>query len=145
MRTRSLTLAALAVALAVTAAGCGNKCNDQTPPVAGAQNCTVAPGSSVTVQVRVCPKCDQGTPTCLVHLENVAASQISLEPVSEVCDANSGCPLVDPATCQTSPLNCSFTAPAATGDYNVVVVTESAPEQRTLRVAATGPYSCSFP
>lgn len=144
MRTRSLTLAAaFALGLGIAAAGCGNKCNDQTPPVAGAPNCQAVAGSPVTVPLRVCPKCDQGTPECLVHLDNVAQGQITLEPVAEVCDPNSSCPIIDPASCQFAPVSCTFTAPAA-GSYNVVVVTPEGPDNRTLTVAAAGSSSCTF-
>lgn len=144
MRNRSLMLAALALALGVAAAGCGKTCNDQTPTVSGAQNCQAVAGSPVTMQLHVCPKCDQGTPECLVHLDNVGSGQISLEPVAEVCDPNSSCPLVDPASCPFAALNCTFTAPATPGPYTVVVVTPEGPDQRTLTVVASGSTSCGF-
>ena len=144
MRTRSLVLVAFALALGVAAVGCGKNCNDQTPPVSGAPNCQAAAGSAVTIPLRICPKCDQGTPECLVHLENVGGGQISLEPVASVCDPNSSCPIVDPASCLFAPVSCTFTAPAV-GSYNVVVVTPEGAAQRTLTVVASGSTSCSFP
>ena len=146
MRIRTATLAA---ALGLAAAGCGDNptCNDQTPPVKNVQNCTVAEGAPVTVQIQTCPRCDQSSPRCLVHLENVGSHSIQLEALSEVCDASSSCPIVDPLTCPASPLSCTFTAPAASGSpYDVVVVTPDASTiNRTLTVVASGPLSCGFP
>lgn len=148
MRTRIATLA-LSAAAALAAAGCGSKCNDQTPPVSSVptSTCTALTGTPVTMPIHVCPKCDQGSPSCLVHTENVGQGQITLEPVSEVCDPNSSCPLVDtstPDSCPFATLNCQFTAPAV-GEYTIVVVTPSAPENRHLTVVASGSTSCGFP
>jgi hypothetical protein len=137
---RSLTLAA-AVATALAAAGCGSKsCNDQTPPVTQVPtaSCAAQTGAQVTVPMHVCPKCDQATPTCLVHAENAAAGLITLEPVSEVCDPNSSCPLVDPNSCPFATLNCQFTAPAAPGNVTVTIVTPGTPETFQLAVSAGG-------
>ena len=95
--------------------------------------------------LHVCPRCDQASPQCLVHMENVGGGQIALEPVSEVCDANSSCPIVDPASCQFAALNCTFTAPSTPGPYTVVVATPSGSISRNLTVVAAGPASCAFP
>jgi hypothetical protein len=143
MRTRTLVLAA-ASALALAAAGCGdNKCKDETPAVSQVPaSCTAVAGSTVTMPVHVCPKCDQGTPTCDAHPLN--GGQIVLEPISQVCDPNSSCPLVDPASCPFATMSCSFPAPAV-GSYNLVVVTPEGTIQRPLTVVASGPTSCGFP
>jgi hypothetical protein len=123
-----------AAALAVLATGCpGKNCGDQTPPVSQAPaSCSAQAGAQVTVPLHVCPKCDQASPTCLVRTD-VAGGVITLEPVSEVCDPSSSCPLVDPASCPFATLNCAFTAPPASG-YSVTVVTPSAPIQFPLTV-----------
>ena len=142
MPTRSLAIAA-ALAVAVLAAGCGNKCNDQTPPVSAVPaSCTAVAGSQVSMPVHVCPKCDQGTPTCDAHPLN--GGQIVLEPVSEVCDPNSSCPLVDPASCPFATMSCTFTAPANPDTYQLVVVTPEGQITRTLTVVASGATSCGF-
>lgn len=130
---RALTLAA-ALAAVLTATGCpGKNCNDATPPVSGVPtSCSAAAGTQVTVPIRVCPKCDQATPTCLVHAENAAGGRVTLEPVSEVCDPNSSCPIQ--GTCLTAPLNCTFTMPS--GPVIVTVVTPENPME--FQVALTG-------
>jgi hypothetical protein len=146
--TSTLGLAALA-ALSL-AAGCGSpaaQCGDQTPPVSAAPaSCTAVTGTRVTVPVRVCPRCDQATPTCLVHAENASGGQITLEPVAEVCEPGS-CPTVDPATCQFQALGCVFTAPAP-GTYQLIVATPGNPLETPLTVVgstASPPNpQCSF-
>jgi hypothetical protein len=142
MRTGTVTVAA--GALALVAAGCGQKCSDQTPPLKAAPSCEVLASAPVTVPLAVCPRCDQGSPRCLVHLEQASQGQITLEPVSEVCDPSSSCPTVDPTSCPATPLACSFTAPAAPASYQLIVATPSGVEERTLTVIASGtPAGCS--
>jgi hypothetical protein len=153
MRPGPAALATLAVAtVSLLAAGCGGSsstsCSDQTPPVSAAPaSCTALTGTKVTVPVRVCPRCDQATPTCLVHTENVSSGQITLEPVSQVCDPSTSCPPVDPASCSFQALACEFTAPAP-GSYQLIVATPANPLATPLNVlAATGtppPQQCSF-
>jgi hypothetical protein len=145
MRTRTRTAPlALSAALAVVAAGCGSNksCTDATPEVSAVPaSCSAVAGASVTVPLHVCPRCDQSFPACDVHPLN--GSQLVLEPVSQVCDPNSSCPLVDPASCPFSTLNCTFTAPGP-GTYQLVVVTPEGATQRDLVVVASGSTSCGF-
>lgn len=133
--TRALTLA-LAAAAVITTTGCPSKnCSDASPQVSAAPTaCTASTGSKVTVPVRVCPKCDQSTPTCVVHADNIAAGSVLIEPITEVCDPNSGCPIN--GTCLTNPLSCSFTAPAAAGTVTVTVNDPDSPRTFTLTVNA---------
>jgi hypothetical protein len=142
----------VAAALAAFAAGCGNeKCSDQTPPVQNVQDCTVAEASPVSIQIRACPRCDQAAPRCLVRMENVGTAAnpgtIQLEALSEVCDANSSCPIVNPSSCAAGAVTCTFTAPAqAALPYGIVVVTpEGTTIDRTLTVGPAGTaQSCAF-
>ncbi len=126
----------VAVGLAAFAAGCGSdKCKDESPPLSStqpAQSCTVEVSSPVTVQIHACPRCDQGTPECLVHFDS--ATQITLEPSSQVCDPNSSCPVG--GNCQVAPLNCTFTAPSTPGTIDLVVQSPSGGIPRTLEVVA---------
>lgn len=146
--TRVLTLAAAAAAVLATTGCPGKNCNDQTPPVSQVPSgtCSVQAGATVTVPMHVCPKCDQGTPTCMVHTENAAGGVITLEPVAEVCDPNSSCPLVDPASCPFATLNCQFTAPASS--VTISVVTPGNPETFQLAVtsgsSSPSPVTCSL-
>lgn len=154
-RTRTLSLAAaaaLAFAAGIAMQGCGKSCGDQTPTVGvvnNAASCSAPAGALVTVSFHVCPKCDQGTPSCIVHADNAAAGQITLEPVAEVCDPQS-CPLVDANTCLLPTLDCQFTAVAPTiaGPTIVTITTPGAPETFTLNVTAPvsnpTPVTCSL-
>jgi len=139
--------AAVAAALAFVAAGCGNdkNCNEQTPPISGVPSCGAVANTPVTVPLHVCPRCDQGTPTCTVDMSQVASHAIELVPLSPVCDANSSCPIVDPSSCSFAPVNCTFTAPSTTGSYTLVVITPEGTQVpgKTLDVVASTPASCS--
>lgn len=145
MRIRAITFAAAVTALGALA-GCGDKCNEQTPPVAGVPNCTAQAGSQVTVPIQVCPKCDQEASTCTVDMANIGSNVIELVPLSQVCDASSSCPIVDPASCPAKPAGCTFTAPTPTTfptTYDIVVVTEAGRQvTKTLTVVQSGALSC---
>jgi len=144
MKIRTATLAA---ALGLVVAGCGDNptCNDQTPPISGVPSCEAVAGTSVTVPLRVCPRCDQSAPRCAVHMENVGSFAIQLEPLSEVCEANSSCPLVDPLSCPFAPVNCTFTAPSA-GIYTLVVIDpagQQIPNKQLTVIAGGTPAACT--
>jgi hypothetical protein len=147
MRIRAATLAAV---LGLAAAGCGDNptCNDQTPPLrtGGVPSCLdMAASVPVTVQLGVCPRCDQSAPRCVVRMENVAAfNDIQLEPLSEVCEASASCPIINPDSCPFTPLTCSFTAPAA-GNYDIVVIDASGTERRgNFTVINGGATACTL-
>jgi hypothetical protein len=147
-RTRNATFAA-AAALALGIAGCGSEdsCAEQTPPLSdgGVPTCpAMAASQRVTVQVGVCPRCDQGAPTCTVDTTNLGSGVIELVPLSPVCDANPSCPIVDPASCPLRGVTCSFTAPAA-GGYTIVVVDEQgADNPAPFTTVSGGQTSCTF-
>ncbi len=143
--TRKLTLAAAFVA-ALAVAGCGSSknCNDAATAVSQApSSCSAPVGSQVTVPLHVCPRCDQGTPTCDVRVQ---AGTIYVEPVAEVCDPNSSCPIVNPASCPFAALNCTFTAPApdASNTFTVVVVTPDSQLTFPLTVTNGGAGTCTL-
>jgi len=148
--TRTLTLAAAFVAV-LGVAGCGSSknCNDTTPPVGNLNtsvSCAAQAGAPVTVSFHVCPKCDQASPTCIVHAQDAAAGQITLEPVSEVCDPNSSCPIITPESCLLPTLSCRFTAPSTTSPVNVTIVTPTGNESFSLAISGSGtnPVTCSL-
>lgn len=119
--TRRLALAAVA-ALPLALAACDNKCPTQNPKVAsgGVPACTgpsaVQAGVPVTVRIGVCPRCDEAYDSCTVTLPTGQDTQIQLDPLVQVCDANASCP-INPSC---SPVSCSFVAPAA-GNYQILV------------------------
>lgn len=119
--TRRLVLAA-AAALPLALAACDSKCPTTNPKIAagGVPTCTgaaaVTAGVPVTVKLNVCPRCDQAYDACTVTLPDATSSQIQLDPLVQVCDANPSCP-INPSC---AVVNCTFTAPAA-GDYTLLV------------------------
>jgi hypothetical protein len=144
--TRRLVLAAVA-ALPLALAACDNKCPTQNPKIAsgGVPTCTggaaLQAGAPVTVKIGVCPRCDESYDTCTVTLPDQTSSQIQLDPLVQVCNADPSCPL-PPSSC--SAVSCTFTAPAA-GNYTVIVfdpTTSSTLEQQLTTVAAGGQTSC---
>jgi hypothetical protein len=141
IRTASLALPA---ALAVAVAGCGNSksCTDATPPVAKTPAaCTVVQGSALTVPVNTCPRCDQSTPVCDVRA--IGGGVFSLEPISQVCDPNSSCPIPNPDTCAALATGCTLSAAMTapldpTQPYHLEVQTETGVVGVPLTVLASG-------
>jgi len=149
MEIRKMRPLAAAAALAAlgTLWGCGDKCN--TEPVAkvdAAQDCTAAPGTPVTVGVRLCPTCNQTGATCDVDTSQVGSGIIQLDPIVEACQAVTSCASPSPS-CQNNPLPCSFTAPMAPDVYDINVydsATNTFPTIARLTVTPGAPYSCAF-
>lgn len=117
--TRAFRNAAFLAALAagvLLAPGCqqSNDCN-LTPDVNHAPtSCTLAPSSTVTVNVKWC-SCGAST-TC--DVVNAGGGVFQLEPKVNSCDAS--CP-PNPTTCPFDSVQCVFTTPAS-GSYNLYVI-----------------------
>lgn len=139
--TRSFAFA-LAAAAALALAGCNDTCPTESPGVDKVQSCTYPPGAAVTMQVRVCEKCNQSATTCQVDIQG---STIQLDPVSEACEDASSCSV--PGCNLTPNVSCSFTAPSAVGTYTVLVYDSATNSTKsgTLVVAAGASPSCTFP
>jgi hypothetical protein len=145
--TRSL---ALALAVAAFAAGCGDNknCSDATPPVKNTPaSCTAVVGSPLNVPINTCPRCDQATPTCDVHSPGGGA--FTLEPVSQVCDPNSSCPIPDIPSCAAAPVQCTLSAALTqtldpNQSYTLNIVNENGGViARPLTVVASGSAGCT--
>ncbi|HTN53318.1 MAG TPA: hypothetical protein VML50_13010 [Anaeromyxobacter sp.] len=136
---------------AALAAGCGTKCKTETPAqvesTPGAPCTNMAPGVAVTVNLQLCPTCNQTGATCAVDTSGVSAGQIGLDPTVEACtDSTSPCGGPTP-TCLASLIPCQFTSPAAAGPYTMTVYdpTTGGPLTASFVVAAGGTsQSCSF-
>ncbi len=130
---------------AVAGAGCGSsKCPMETPGVSRVPSCTVAPGTTVTVQVQACITCNQAAPSCSVDLSGIGSSQIFLDPQAEACESVTSCPS---SSCASNPfIDCTFTAPSTTGSYPLVAFDPTTNSSRTgrLDVQAGASYSCAF-
>lgn len=123
--TRRLTLAAaFAAVLVVGLAGCGgDTCPTENPNLsggaAGVPVCTggtaVQAGATVTVNLRICPTCNQTADVCTVTLPQ-GDNIIQLDPLVQACTSSTSCP----PQCLFRPMGCTFTAPAA-GSYQLLV------------------------
>lgn len=141
MKTRP-ALSALTVAAAVVSfTGCGEKCPTETPQVQALQSCTAQPGALVTVNLRLCPTCNQAPITCTADLSAAASSgQIHLDPLAEACESSNSCP----PSCSTNTVGCTFQAPSTPGTYTLVVFDPASSSTRTSTLdVGTGPASCS--
>lgn len=145
--TRRLALAAaFAGALAASLPGCGGeKCPTENPTIsggsAGVPVCTggaaVQAGATVTVNLRICPTCNQTADVCNVTLPQ-GDNIIQLDPLVQACDPANSCP----PSCLTKAVPCTFTAPAA-GAYQLLVSDPSGVYQQPFQVvAASGSTSC---
>ena len=144
--TRRLALAAaFAGALAASLPGCGGeKCPTENPTIsggaAGVPVCTggtaVQAGATVTVNLRICPTCNQTADVCNVTLPQ-GDNIIQLDPLVQACDSANSCP----PSCLTKAVACTFTAPAA-GAYQLLVSDPSGVYQQPFQVVAAGSTSC---
>jgi hypothetical protein len=140
MRIRNLiaTLAAGAALLAAT--GCGEKCATETPDVQGVGTCSsgLAAGQPVTVQMRICPTCNQTLPTCDVDIQG---NVIQLDPLVEACSDSNSCS----TSCLVDSISCRFTAPATPGTYTLQVFDPtSGVISVNVNVVAGGGNSCAL-
>lgn len=122
---RRLLLAAAAV-LPLALAACDNKCPTSTAKISqvggvptGVPTCADVPaGQTVTVELGVCPRCDQTNDICNVIMPDaVDPATIQLDPLVQTCDPRS-CDL-NPSC---APVPCTFKAPATPGTYRIRVV-----------------------
>lgn len=137
--------AALGLALAVAGAGCGDKCSSENPAVRGGQSgvpaCTVPAGAQVTVNLPLCPTCNQSSPECAVHVD-AANGLIQIDPVVQACEDASSCPVG--GGCDLQPLSCTFTAPLDPNQGYTLLVTDSTGvlSQPLIVVASGGSTTC---
>lgn len=130
---------------ALLLAGCpGSDCARENPRVNAVQSCTVAPGATVTVQVRTCTTCNQASPSCSVDLSAAEGShQIFLDTLATACESVSSC---DTSSCPStnSLAACTFTAPAGTGSYTLMAHDPVSGTISAMLTVASGPSSCAF-
>jgi hypothetical protein len=139
-----------ACAIAVGLSGCGevtSGCPTETvAKVEEVESCTVAPGATVSVGVRLCPTCNQTGAQCDVDDSAALASQyIQLDPTVEACEDVSSCQTPTPV-CQAAPLECAVRAPSQPGTYDLLVYDVQTDQLRSMGTltVASGPSSCAF-
>src|SRR5689334_8086213 len=110
----ALTLAPALVALA----GCGtDTCSSSpaTPKNSSVAACNLGPGQA-TVNVELCSKCSESTPSCQAEPVNCGGPDFSnchfeVSPTVQICQANAGCAI---SGCNVSvpTASCTLTVPA---------------------------------
>lgn len=137
---RRLLLAAAAV-LPLALAACDNKCPTSSAKISqsagtptGVPTCSgIQAGATVTVNLGVCPRCDQTYDQC-TYTPPAGDGILQLDPLVQTCDANPSCP-INPSC---APVSCTFTAPAA-GTYTLLVVDpDLGPIEKTFTVVGAG-------
>ncbi len=136
-------LFAVVPAAALLLAGCGaDTCTSAPAPLknSSASPCTLAPGSSATVQVQLCGKCGDSSPSCNAEFVN---GRLEVAPVVQQCAneagcATSGCKIdVPSATCQISGV------PSQAGSYPLLLVGDNQ-VSGTVTVQPGGSSSCTL-
>jgi hypothetical protein len=140
----ALTVCVAAVGLS----GCGETCPTETPAkIDQLQSCTVRPGETVSVRVRLCPTCNQTAASCEVDTSQASTGFIQLDPTVEACEDVTSCPSLAPA-CQApaEAMTCTFTAPSNEDVYTLLVFDPSTNGDitATLTVDASATPSCAF-
>lgn len=139
-------LLGFAIAAVAVLAGCGtDTCSSgaATPQdTTGGTNCAVAPVGAATINVRLCSKCNDSSPSCQAEFVN---GRFEVAPVVQQCQADSGCAI---AGCNYAvpTATCTVTLPASAtsgSSYDLVVVGEGPPVYNTLSVGGSG-TSCTL-
>jgi hypothetical protein len=112
-------LAVVAGAAALVLVGCGSdtsSCATATAPVTESETpCTLAPGTTVTVQLRPqCQRCQHTSPSCRAE---VLGNDIEFDTIYRECAENAGCAS---DACAFAPIDCVFTTPNASAQYRFV-------------------------
>ncbi len=141
-RTATFAAAVAGLLAPLWIAGCDNACPTEAPQVSAVPTCSgMKPTGTLTIQIRICPTCNQTAAECQVVPPGVDGI-IQLDPIVQACDPSGSCP---PA-CNLNALSCSFPSPGA-GNYTVLVADPAGgtPIQRDFIVAAGGSSdSCSL-
>ena len=102
---RLLAYALLPAALAAVAGCGGTACtsNAATPQnKGGLPTCTLAAGTTATIDIALCGKCTDSAPSCQAEFVN---GQLQVGPTVQQCQEQAGCPIA---------AGCAFTPPHAT-------------------------------
>lgn len=141
-----VALASTAAAIALVGCGADTKSCSTSPATLAAgspvQRCSVAPGGTANIQVQLCPKCTDSSPSCIAEFRNNA---IEIDPIFRECQEDRSCPIG--GSCETDPSKtrvfCSVTIPAGTasGTYDVILAS-TATSVSSVTVGASG--GCTF-
>ena len=123
---------ALALAPAALLAACGGTaCSSSpaTPQNTGGTSCTVAAGQTITVNVSLCGKCTDSSPSCQAEF---VGSELQVAPAVQQCQEQAGCNIA--AGCDFPPpvASCTVAVPTGTPSGTPIVITGNQNYQGTL-------------
>lgn len=129
----------LAVALAPAAllAACGGTaCSSSpaTPQNTSGTSCTVAAGQTITVNVALCGKCTDTSPSCQAEF---VGNQLQVGPTVQQCQEQAGCNIA--AGCDATPptASCTVFVPQGTPSGTGIVITGNQNYPGTLNIGGS--------
>ncbi|HVI74424.1 MAG TPA: hypothetical protein VM683_05505 [Anaeromyxobacteraceae bacterium] len=128
----------LAVALAPTLllAACGGTACTSTPATPQNTNnpsCSVAAGQTVTVDVALCGKCTDTSPSCQAEFRN---GTLEVAPTVEQCQEQAGCNISGGCDITPPHATCSVTIPAGTISGTPIVILGDQTYNATLNIGS---------
>ena len=140
-------LLALAPAALLVLAGCGtDTCSSSAAHVAAADSgarptCTLAPGSTATINVTLCTKCTDSSPGCQAEFRT-DTNTLEVAPFVQQCQANLGCN-INGCNAAAQQASCQVTIPAgASGTASIALAGDTQPILGTLTLGSG--TSCSL-
>jgi curli biogenesis system outer membrane secretion channel CsgG len=122
---KRLLVVALPAALALLT-GCGGTACTSTPaPLAQSSNtsCTLAAGSTATIDVTLCGKCTDSGWSCQAEFVN---NQLEVAPTAQQCQESAGCGVAASCAVTQPHATCTVTIPAtASGTVPIVIIGDS--------------------
>jgi hypothetical protein len=115
---------------------CGETCSSEAADVENLPQCTLAADSEVTIELTLCAKCTQSSPSCVAE---VVGDRIELAPTYQACEADKDC---SANACEQRKVICAFQAPAA-GSYTLVSQKAGDEISQPITISANGATSCS--
>jgi hypothetical protein len=142
---RLLVAAVAAVALVVAGCGADSKsCTTSSAQLAAGsavQSCTVPAGGTANIQVRLCPRCSDSSPSCVTEFRNNA---IEIDPILRECEEDRGCPIGD--ACENDPaknrVTCTVAIPSSAS--GTIPVFLSSTGSQVAQVDVGSDAGCSF-
>jgi hypothetical protein len=119
---------ALAICLAPTLllAACGGTACSSAPatPQSTSPNCTAAAGQPVTVNVLLCGKCTDSSPSCQAEfLSDSQGQRVEVQPTVEQCQEQASCGPGSSCDISSPTASCTVTIPSGTtGSVQLVLV-----------------------
>jgi hypothetical protein len=139
---RALAVAIVAVAVL---AGCGTDTCSSNPAKVNftTASCSLAAGQTATVQLSLCSRCNDSSPSCQAeYISDSSGQRFEVQPTVQQCQDQSGC-AASGCNSTVPTVTCSLAIPAGlSGNFPLVVAGENI-VQGSMQVGSGG-SSCSL-